>query len=236
VSQRKLALLITPVKPGEPANVFETAMLNDLALVRRALQRRGFQAGEILCLQERVTPQALRAFLAEASKRTASWSDGEVFLFYSGNGHFRHAALGDPRPGLHLSGGDMLWDEVFSILNLPSGVHLTLLADCCHNNLLAGRVLANVTALIQVTRPGQELVCQALCWRLPANGVTVPHGVISYYAARALELATTVDDWLRLTVALCSADVQGGVLPPTHGLSLTLAGTTGRQLPGRLVK
>lgn len=55
-------------------------------------------------------------------------------------------------------------------------------------------------------------------------------------AAQALEQATTVDDWLRLTVALCNADVQRGVLPPRYGLSLTLAGTAGQWLPGYPVR
>jgi hypothetical protein len=130
----------------------------------------------------------------------------------------------------------VLWDEVFQALDLPRGVYLTLLADCCLNNLLAGRVPANVTALVQKAAPGAELTCQAKLYAFRINGVAVPRGVISYYAALALEQATTAEDWLRKTLALCHADIQRGELPAQLGLSLTLTGAASQPLAGSPVK
>jgi hypothetical protein len=45
-----------------------------------------------------------------------------------------------------------------------------------------------------------------------------------------------VEDWLRLTVELCNADIQLGVFPRAWRLSLTLAGQGGRLLPGSPVR
>jgi hypothetical protein len=221
--KRQLAVVLAGDCPGAQA---------DAEAVRAALLKRGFSEDEIIYRQGPATSREVRKALLEARRRVAGWSDGEVFFAYSGNAGY--VSKPTVRAGMELADKEVvLWDEVFETLALPGKVHLTLLADCCHTNLLAGKLPANVSALIQGTKWGQSPACIANIHNFGREGT---RGVISYYAARALEQATTMADWLRLTVALCDADVERGVLPERYRLELTVAGDGDRLLAGKPVK
>jgi hypothetical protein len=94
----------------------------------------------------------------------------------------------------------------------------------------AAAVPANLTAIIQVSPRGQELKCVASMHALPMHGKKVPRGVMSYYAARALPQATSVQDWLQRMTALMQADARQGVLPRCPAMTITGRGSA--SLPG----
>lgn len=115
-------------------------MLNDVAAMDMALRRRGFQPAEIMILRGPASRETLLTFFHQVGARVASWSDGEVFLYYSGHGMFTDTTVETARPGLLLTSNAELstescdscvfWDEVFAALALPAGVTLTLVPDC----------------------------------------------------------------------------------------------------------
>jgi len=102
--------------------------------------------------------------------------------------------------------------------------------------LLAGRVPANVVALVMKAEPGAELACRARNYHFEHAGISQERGVISYYAGQTLAHATTVAAWLQRIEALSSADFQGGRLPWFYQLSLQLLGHAASRLPGEPVK
>jgi hypothetical protein len=128
----RIALLIGCAwnTPGE-GNVIQ----NDVASLRSALEKRGFQGSEIKELSGRVDRRAVLSAVHAVSRAVASWQEGEVFLYYSGQGSFSGTSASTARPALALaseaSAGHLVyWDEVFSALQLPPGVRLVLLPDC----------------------------------------------------------------------------------------------------------
>ena len=130
----QLALLVAAAHPGD------TAMHEDVAAMSAALRRRGYQDEEILCLDGLLTREQALAFLTEGSDRIAGWSDGQVFLHYSGHGAFwpwdaETAAAArpawQPEPDTLLSPDRwVFWDEVFAALAAPAGIDLVVLPDC----------------------------------------------------------------------------------------------------------
>ncbi len=88
---------------------------------------------------------------------------------------------------------------------------------------------AHVSAIVQKANPG-TLVCIANTYTFQVNGMKKKHGVISYYAAKALAGATTMDDWLQKITAACDADVAARRFP--RSLPLTIAGSPRLRLPG----
>jgi hypothetical protein len=125
---RRLALLIAVPDAGE----WREAAANDQAAVYRILRRRGYRPDEILKLCGPVRRDGLLAFLRGAGRRLAGWPDGEVFIHYTGSGHYAPAEEGRPAEvGLHLARRDVvLWEEFFGALRVPRGVRVTLLPDC----------------------------------------------------------------------------------------------------------
>jgi Caspase domain len=123
--ERQFALLIAAPWEGE------AAMQNDLIAMQQALQRRGFPPEQILSLSGPVNRSLLRAALADVAQRVQKWSDGTVFLYYSGHGNITGTEVKTARPGLALPSGDtVLWVEVIETLRLPEKVQLVLLPDC----------------------------------------------------------------------------------------------------------
>ena len=125
-----LALLSAAPQPGE------SAMYRDVSAMAQALLARGFSADQILCLHGRLDQPLVIAFLQAASRRVAAWTDGSVFLHFSGHGFYDGDLAETARPGLlfgdseDVTDGDHLfWDELFAALALPAGVRLTLLPD-----------------------------------------------------------------------------------------------------------
>jgi hypothetical protein len=203
----KLALLITVSYPGE----YSEAAWNDLTIMYQAVRARGFAPEQILTLSGSLKREQVLAFLRDAHSRVAPWSDGVVFLYYSGSGYFPEKApvakiqtgweLGDAGLGQHV-----LWNEVFETLGVPKGVSLQLLADCCYTNTLAdptfGNVVpANVAGVILQAKPGQTK-CPACNFKVKVNDKIVVHGYISFHAAQALQTAETIEDWARQTTVL----------------------------------
>jgi hypothetical protein len=102
--------------------------------------------------------------------------------------------------------------------------------------LLAGRVPANVVALVMKAEPGAELACRARNYHFEHAESPQERGVISYYAGQTLAQATTFAAWLQRIEALSSADFQGGHLPWFYQPSLQLLGHAASRLPGEPVK
>lgn len=131
---RRLAVLVAAPLAGQQA------MLNDVAAMDAALRQRGFRPEEIVTLHGPVRREALLTFFLQVGARIASWSEGEVFLYYSGHGMFTGTTVESARPGLLLSADAELstescdtcvfWDEVFTALALPKNVQLILVPDC----------------------------------------------------------------------------------------------------------
>jgi hypothetical protein len=127
---RRLALLVAAPWEGE------TAMHNDLMATYTTLRQRGFSPEEFLVLAGPLTRSLLLAFLHDVQRRIGAWPSGEVWLSFSGHGTIRGTTAAEARPGLlftstlHPSPEDqMLWEEVFAALQVPTAVHLTLLPD-----------------------------------------------------------------------------------------------------------
>jgi hypothetical protein len=94
-------------------------------------------------------------------------------------------------------------------------------------------VPANVSALILKAPPGQDLTCRAQNHKFKVGDSVQERGVVTHYASQALAKATTVDEWLKETIALSNADVQQKQLPEHLGLSLAIAGQADRRLAGK---
>jgi hypothetical protein len=121
-SEPKLAVLIAPP---------EAASRADVTALAEALNSRGFQSEEILCLMDApFNRDRVLDCLAQARQRIAGWSRGSVFLAYSGHGSCWVSRGADAQAALALPGGDLLWADALAALQVPPAVGLTLLADC----------------------------------------------------------------------------------------------------------
>ena len=127
----KLALLIAVPWSGE------MAMRNDIRAIVPVLRSRGFQEHQMMILDKGVLDrETLLEFLRQAHRRTQSWNKGAIFMYVSGHGNFAGRTLEEARPALQLLAADhpsqehtLYWDEIFTTLDLPKGVTLTLLPD-----------------------------------------------------------------------------------------------------------
>ena len=88
------------------------------------------------------------------------------------------------------------------------------------------------TAIVPKPQPGAELACLALSHEFEDDGVHVERGVISYYAARTLPLASTVASWVQLIDAAAGADLARGRIKFFHQPSLRIIGDAALRLPG----
>ena len=151
-----------------------------------------------------LTRSLLLAF-ADVQRRIGAWHGGEVWLYLSGHGTIHVTTATEARPGLlftstlHPSPEDqMLWEEVFAALQVPTALDSTLLPDPDTTTLLAGRVPGNVVALVMKAGPGAELACRARSYRFEHQGRVQERGVISYDALQTLAQATTSTAWFRV--------------------------------------
>ena len=129
-SHHLAVLIAAPIRAGE------SAMHNDMMAMSQTLQGRGFLADQILSLHGRLDRPQVVAFLQAASRRVAAWTQGSVFLHFTGHGFFQGETAAEARPGLIFDGTadvaddyHLFWDDFFAALALPAGVKLTLLPD-----------------------------------------------------------------------------------------------------------
>lgn len=125
-----LALLIAAPQPGE------RAMHNDQTVLAQALLTHGLPADHILLLHGRLDRYLVLAALDNLRSRMAGWKQGSLFVHVSGHGYFIGESGDSARAGLLFAGTEdvdddhhLLWEEFFDALDLPKGVHLTLLPD-----------------------------------------------------------------------------------------------------------
>jgi hypothetical protein len=98
--------------------------------------------------------------------------------------------------------------------------------------LLAGRVPANVAALIMKSKEGEELSCKASNFEAKRDQVEENRGVISYYATQTLPIAKTMGGWLKHIENLISKDYEKGRLSMLKKPDLTVIGDLNTILPG----
>ena len=228
-----LALLITV--PND--RYYPDAAANDSNAVQQALRDRGFKPSQILSLGGGLQRKQVLDFLRDGGARASKWQNGVVFLFYSGSGYWPmgNPPLNQVKTGWELGPDDhVLWDEVFTALDLPPGVRLIVLPDCCYTNTLtdatfANRVPKNVSGMVLKT-PAGEIKCKADSHSFVVNGKKTEHGIITHYAAQALRKASTVEHWVELTNALSEADVAGGVIQKRMSLPLAHLGDPKQQI------
>jgi hypothetical protein len=227
---RRMALLLAAPWPGE--NFLE----GDLTLVQQGVKARGLTSSEVIAAVEPLDRDRLLKHLAEVRRRIAGWTSGDLFLYYNGHGMYGPARTGWPEPGLQLdrdreqTSSFLLWRELFASLAAPPGVRVLVLPDCCHTNLLAGRLPANATALIMKSQPQGALTCRTGTALLGDGAARVRHGVVSYYAASTLAAAGTVQDWLAAQDRLAAQDISQRRLESFRRVSLMVEGDPSRRL------
>ncbi|MEW6737481.1 MAG: hypothetical protein AB1489_39735 [Acidobacteriota bacterium] len=91
----------------------------------------------------------------------------------------------------------------------------------------------NVSALVSISKPGQELTCKAQNAIFEKNGLLIEHGVLSYYAIATLPTSLTMDMWLEQINKRVMNDLTKGKLKTKFQLSLKILGATKAQLPGK---
>lgn len=118
----------------------EDAMHHDLRAVHDALRARGLRGEETLLLAGPLSRGLIVSFLESVRSRWASWTEGDLFLYYSGHGGYAPLDAEDAagaEPALIFAEEDLVeparwlpWRELFAALALPAGVRLALLPDC----------------------------------------------------------------------------------------------------------
>jgi hypothetical protein len=220
----RLALLLAAPWPRE------TFLDGDLALVQQGLKARGLTASEVISVVEPLDRDAVVKRLEEVRRRIAGWRSGDLFLYYNGHGMYRPAGSGWPEPGLQLGpqreapSSSLLWTDVFHTLAAPPGVRVLVLPDCCHTNLLAGRLPANATALIMKSQPQNALTCRTGTAVLGDGTARARHGVISYYAGSTVAAAGTVESWLSAQDRMAAQDVSQHRLESFRRVNLMVEG------------
>jgi hypothetical protein len=230
---RRLALLFAAPWPGE------SFLGSDLALMQAGLAARGLNASEVLTVAGPVDGPGLRKHIEQVRRRIASWPDGDLLLYYNGHGMYRRAGSDVPEPGLQLTRdrerpeSALLWRELFATLQAPPGVRVIIVPDCCHTNLLAGRLPAHTTAFIMKSDPQSSLTCRTGTALLGEAPPRIRHGVVSYYAATTMAGADTAGDWLSAMDAAAERDLSTGNLKRVQRVSLMIEGDSSVRVLGQ---
>jgi hypothetical protein len=77
-----------------------------------------------------------------------------------------------------------------------------------------------------------ELTCRAHNYHFGYNGKQTERGIISYYAARALAQANTIESWAQLINDMSESDLQKGLITPFHKPLLQITGDSKIRLIG----
>jgi hypothetical protein len=210
-----------------------------MAIMQEALRARGLSAAEMVSVPGPLDRGRLMKQLEEVRGRIAGWEGGDLFLYYNGHGMYGPEVAGMREAGLQLDrdrdqpGSALLWRELFAAVRAPATVRIIVLPDCCHTNLLAGHLPANVTALIMKSDPQSSLSCRAGTAVLGEPPHHLRHGVISYYAARTIATADSAGAWLSAFDAAAARDVSEGNLQGLRRVSLMIEGDPSVRVLGR---
>ena len=230
---RRLALLVAAPWEGE------SYLSDDLRLMEEALIARGLNPPEIISVLAPLDRSALLRHLDAARARMAGWPEGELFVYYNGHGMYGAATSGRPEPGLQLnrnraeSTSFLLWRDFFAALISPDRVRTMLLPDCCHTNLLRGRLPPRTAALIVRSNPQDSLNCRTGTALLGETPSRKRHGVISYYGARTLAQAHTAGEWLSSFNTAADRDVLQGKLHRLKRVDVVIEGDSSVRILGR---
>jgi hypothetical protein len=230
---RRLALLLAVPWEGE------SYLADDLAMMQAGLRTRGLSATDVIPVLAPLDRPGLARHAEEVGKRIAAWESGDLFIYYNGHGMYGQPVNGVPEPGLQLNSqrertdSALLWRELFAMLRIPRRVRVLVLPDCCHTNLLAGRLPPNVTALIMKSDPQTSLNCRTGTALLGETKKRVRHGVISYYAARTIGAVEAVEDWLPALDRAAETDILDGKLEKFRRVSLMIEGDKSAKLLGQ---
>jgi hypothetical protein len=232
-SSPRLALLFSAPWKGE------TWLGNGVSRVSEALRARSFGPADTIASAEPLDRGRLLRRLDEVKRRIANWRQGDLFLHYDGHGMYERGAGPVPEAGLQLTGdrddpsSRVLWREVWEALQPPPGVRVVALPDCCHTNLLAGRLPRNVSAIIMKSEPQDTLSCRTGGGVFGEGAARKRYGVITYYAATTLAAASTLADWLAAIDAEAERDMAAGRLARPRRVPLMIEGDGAARLPGR---
>ena len=221
---RRLALLLASPWEGE------SFMSNDLALMQGGLRVRGVNATGVISVLAPLDRPSLVRRLEDVRGRIANWPDGDLLIYYNGRGMYRPAINGGSEPGLQLNrnrehpASALLWRELFAELQAPPRVRVIVLPDCCHTNLLAGRLPPNVTDLIIKSEPQNSLTCRTGTAFFGDPPGRARHGVISYYAGRTFATVDTAGEWLSAFNTAAERDVSERKLEKARRVSLMIRG------------
>jgi hypothetical protein len=230
---REFALLVAAPWPGE------SYLAADISLMQAALQARGITSADTTTGLVPLDRATLMRHLGAVKAKISAWSTGQIFLYYNGHGMYGPPAGGRPEPGLQLGpnrgehASFVLWRELFDALALPPGVRLLVLPDCCHTNLLVGRVPVGVTAFIMKSDPQDSLNCRTGTALFGAGPGRVRHGVVSYYAASTISSIETAGQWLTGMKTTADNDIAAGALDPRRRVPVMLEGDESLRILGR---
>ena len=85
-----------------------------------------------------------------------------------------------------------------------------------------------MTAIVRHAEPGEELAC-----KFPEKifGNT-KYGIISYYAAKTMAQATTIESWVSVINGMVDKDFSQGIINDLERPSLQIIGNSSARLPG----
>lgn len=90
-----------------------------------------------------------------------------------------------------------------------------------------------VAALLKRAEAGAELACRAHERAFATDGMTLPRGVISYYAGLTLPVAQNLHSWLQQIEQASQRDVTNGTITPFYQPALQVVGDASCALPGQ---
>jgi hypothetical protein len=232
-SSRRLALLFASPWEESPLHA------GDLALMQEGLRGRGLGDGEIESAMATFDRDGLLKLIERVSERIAAWSSGELLIYYDGKGMYASQTDTRAEPGLQLNShrdqtsSFILWREMFDALKAPTRVRVTLLPDCCHTNLLVGRLPSNVTAIIMKSEPQDTLNCRTGTAFFQESSGRIRRSVITNYAARTMKTVRTVGEWLKAIDVTADRDVSSGRLESFRRVRLMVEGEATARLVGQ---
>jgi hypothetical protein len=111
-------------------------MHNDVKEMYDVLRRSSYAANEIITLEGQPDRELVLDLFLAARRRIASWQSGSLFLYVSGHGCYTgetaevaHVAVALAATDDGSCGPAVPWEELWSALDAPPSVTVTLLPD-----------------------------------------------------------------------------------------------------------